>query len=653
MTTATAGLRQSIDLSGVIHGHERAFALLHRPQSGRPDRVEVLLGEAVAVDSLASLPLPTVLPHIDRPDVLAVLPYRQLVERGFACRDDGTPLMALMVRDHGEIGLAEAIAALPAVHVAVERGGFDVSDRAYAEMVRRIVAEEIGRGEGSNFVLRRSFVATVTDYSPATALAVFRRLLAGESGAYWTFLVRLGNRTLVGASPERHVSLRDGTATMSPISGTYRYPPGGARLRDVLRFLADRKETDELYMVVDEELKMMGQVCHSGGQLRGPELLEMAHLAHTGYRIEGRTALDVPAILRRTMFAPTVTGSPVESACRVIARAEPRGRGYYGGVLALVGQRRGRRTLDSAIAIRTADIDGAGNVAVGAGATLVRHSDPEAEAAETRAKVAGLLVALGVASPRAGHAVGRGAPGLAADPRVDHALTARNRGLSRFWLTSPDDRRERVPDLAGRRILIIDAEDAFTAMLAHQTRALGATVTVRAYHRPGQLRNADAVIMGPGPGDPRDRADPRIGALWELAAELVRERIPSVSVCLGHQVLSALLGLEVRRRQRPAQGLRRTIDHFGRREMVGFYNTFAAYSATDAFDCTDLGAPVEVSRDRRTGEVHGLRGPRLRSVQFHLESVLTVDGPRILSELLLSVLSPAALPVADVVPVAT
>ncbi|MFO7115698.1 chorismate-binding protein, partial [Pseudomonas aeruginosa] len=52
-------------------------------------------------------------------------------------------------------------------------------------------------------------------------------------------------------------------------------------------------------------------------------------------------------------FAPTVTGSPLESACRVIRRYEPQGRGYYSGVAALIGgDGQGGRTLDSAILIR-------------------------------------------------------------------------------------------------------------------------------------------------------------------------------------------------------------------------------------------------------------------------------------------------------------
>jgi len=152
------------------------------------------------------------------------------------------------------------------------------------------------------------------------------------------FTVHTGTRTLVGATPERHVSLHNGTAVMNPISGTYRYPASGPVLSEVMDFLADRKETDELYMVVDEELKMMARICDGGGRVVGPFLREMARLAHTEYLIDGHSDLDPRDILRETMFAPTVTGSPLESACRVISRYEPHGRGYYSGIAALIGR---------------------------------------------------------------------------------------------------------------------------------------------------------------------------------------------------------------------------------------------------------------------------------------------------------------------------
>ena len=107
-----------------------------------------------------------------------------------------------------------------------------------------------------------------------------------------------------------------------------------------LRFLADGKEIEELSMVVDEELKMMCTVGDRGGVVIGPRLKEMAHLAHTEYELRGRSSLDVREVLRETMFAATVTGSPVQNACRVIARHERTGRRYYAGVLALLGRRR-------------------------------------------------------------------------------------------------------------------------------------------------------------------------------------------------------------------------------------------------------------------------------------------------------------------------
>jgi phenazine biosynthesis protein phzE len=147
-------------------------------------------------------------------------------------------------------------------------------------------------------------------------------------------------------------------------------------------------------MVLDEELKMMATVAEHGGQVVGPYLKEMAHLAHTEYLLAGRGSRDVRDVLRETMFAPTVTGSPMENACRVIARHEGRGRRYYAGVLALLGRDAAdRQTLDAPILIRTAEISPAGELRVPVGATLVRHSTAEGEVAETHAKAAGASLA--------------------------------------------------------------------------------------------------------------------------------------------------------------------------------------------------------------------------------------------------------------------
>ncbi|MEU2182091.1 anthranilate synthase family protein [Streptomyces thermolilacinus] len=618
-----------MDLRSLLDPSGPPFALLRRRTPGRDhDTVEVLTGAVHEVGRLADLPVG------ERP-ALALVPFRQLRERGFDVRDDGTPLSVLVADATYELPLGEALDLLPAHDVRVDDGGFDVLDEAYARIVRRVVDEEIGRGEGANFVIRRTYHGRVPGFGRADALALFRRLLAGERGAYWTFVVHTGERTLVGASPEVHVRMSGGTVVMNPISGTYRYPAGGPTPEDLLTFLASRKETDELSMVVDEELKMMCTVGDMGGVVVGPRLKEMAHLAHTEYELRGRSTRDVREVLRETMFAATVTGSPVQNACRVIERHEEGGRGYYAGALALLGtDEGGAQTLDSPILIRTADIDAAGRLRVPVGATLVRHSDPDGEVAETHAKAAGVLAALGVRPGRpAGEAVRP--VRLADDPRVRAALDARRADLAPFWLRM----RERAAggQLAGHA-LVVDAEDTFTSMLAHLLRSLGLEVTVRRFDEPGLREAAPAhagpVVLGPGPGDPGDGGDPRMRLLRGLAAELLAgHRHPVLGVCLGHELIAAELGLEIVRKRVPLQGAQVDVELFGARERVGFYNSFTA-RCDDAAAARLAARGMEVSRDPLSGEVHALRGDGFSGVQFHPESVLTLNGSAIVRDLL-------------------
>lgn len=608
-------------LQDLLHD-PRPFALLHRRTPGHDEgTVEVLLGPVTARERLADLP----------GEGLALVPFRQIRERGFDVRDDGTPLLVLTPEESCRVPLDRALRELPGHDVRVEGGGFDVGDEEYREIVGRVLREEIGRGEGANFVIRRTYEGTVPGFGRADALALFRRLLEGERGAYWTFVVHTGERTLVGASPEVHVRMSGGTVVMNPISGTYRYPDGGPTPEHLLDFLADGKETEELSMVVDEELKMMCTVGDRGGVVVGPRLKEMAHLAHTEYELRGKSSLDVREVLRETMFAATVTGSPVQNACRVIERHEVGGRGYYAGALALLGRDSGgAQTLDSPILIRTADIDAEGRLRVPVGATLVRGSDPAGEVAETHAKAAGVLAALGVrpARPQAE----RTGPRLADDARVRAALDGRRSSLAPFWLRM----QERSDALQGHA-LIVDGEDTFTAMLAHVLRSTGLDVTVRRYDEPGLreavLAHEGPVVLGPGPGDPCDLTDPKMRFLRDLAAEVVRgHRHGVLGVCLGHELLAAELGLEIVRKEVPYQGAQTEIDLFGRSETVGFYNSFVA--RCDAEAAAELAAHgIEVSR-AANGEVHAVRGPGFGGVQFHPESVLTLNGATVVRELM-------------------
>ncbi|MFG2100913.1 anthranilate synthase family protein [Micromonospora echinaurantiaca] len=640
-------------LAAVARGTDPGpFALVRREGA---EHLELYAGPVRAVDRLADVPLPA---GPAGPRTLALVPYRQVTERGFACVDDAVPLECLLVERHERVTLADALAALPDLPVVTTDAGFDVDDDEYAAIVGRVLAEEIGRGEGANFVIHRTLRATVQGPPLRAALAALRRLLLGERGAYWTFLVYTGGRVLVGASPERHVSVDDGLIMMNPISGTFRHTGATPDRAGLLRFLADPKEVEELYMVLDEELKMMATVAERGGQVVGPYLKEMSHLTHTEYLLAGRGSKDVREVLRETMFAPTVTGSPMENACRVIARHERTGRRYYAGVLALLGHDdAGRQTLDAPILIRTAEISPAGELRVPVGATLVRHSTAAGEVAETHAKAAGVLAALGLGpqapapgpQPAVGHdraASARPDPGqpLADDPEVRAALAARNTPLARFWLDQRAPGAAGLPGLTGRKALIVDGEDTFTGMLAHQLGALGLAVTLRPWHAPDPLDGYDLVVVGPGPGDPGSTTDPKMRALRGLLAGLLADGRPTLAVCLGHQLLAGLLGLTLHRRDAPYQGLQREVTLFGGPRRVGFYSSFTARADADRL-ATRYGS-VLLARDETDGAVHALRGPGFAGVQFHPESVLSPDGLAVLGELLTDLL-PVSLPAAE------
>lgn len=370
-----------------------AFALIHRPHVTGVAKLEMFKGEVSFPNALSSI-------SVDKnqnESVLAIVPYKQLWERGFSFIDDDRPLISLLIHERSVVPIQEVINFGVNFRIKELNGQFDLNDDEYADVVRRVIENEIGGGEGANFVIKRKFIGKIENYDFGSVFSLFCHLLKNEVGAYWTFFIFTGDNFFIGASPELHFSLKKRLGMMNPISGTYRYPKAGSTHEGIIAFLNETKESDELCMVVEEELKMVSQIFFSGGTVRGPYLKEMSKLAHTEFYIEGGTNLDPRKILKRTMFSPAVTGSPIENACRIIKKYENSGRGYYSGIGALIGcDREGSDVLDSTVLIRTADINADGCFQIGVGATLVRHSNPMSESNETRAKAAALLAAMGV-----------------------------------------------------------------------------------------------------------------------------------------------------------------------------------------------------------------------------------------------------------------
>jgi phenazine biosynthesis protein phzE len=313
-------------------------------------------------------------------------------------------VLTLSVASEERLEVADVLARLPQ-HRTAPAGevSYDYSDAEFQRIVERVIKEEVYEGEGSSFVTPRTATVKLESFEPEHALSIYRRLLENEYGAYFCFCFFTGDEFFIGATPERQLTVnhRTGRIQINPISGTYRKAPAAAKsaetqVDEFLEFLKDPKEIDELFMVTDEELKMMAHLCPEGGQCIGPLVKEMPFVIHTEYELEGFCkGKDSISLLRDTMFCPTVIGSPLGNACSVVRKYEEgRSRSYYSSAIVLMGKEEGHEFLDSAITIRTMEIDARGEVTLRAGATLVKDSDPASEVEECKAKLRGALSSL-------------------------------------------------------------------------------------------------------------------------------------------------------------------------------------------------------------------------------------------------------------------
>jgi anthranilate synthase component 2 len=183
-------------------------------------------------------------------------------------------------------------------------------------------------------------------------------------------------------------------------------------------------------------------------------------------------------------------------------------------------------------------------------------------------------------------------------------------------------------------ILVVDHYDSFTYNLVQLVESLGyETEVVKSDERPAQdLVDArpDAVILSPGPGRPEDA-----GCFPDLL-RVLPAGTPLLGVCLGHQALGLSLGGRIDRAT-PVHGKASLVWHEGRGLFEGVGNPFEAARYHSLVVRRDgLPAELELTAWTDDGIVMATRHrtlPRF-GVQFHPESILTPEGPRIVENFL-------------------
>lgn len=265
--------------------------------------------------------------------------------------------------------------------------------RRYLDAVERAL-EYIGAGDVYQANLSRGWRATLR--AGVQPHHVYRRLRQTNPGPF-SGVAQLDGMAVISSSPERLVSVRDGTVTTRPIAGTR--PRGADPAADLAlarELHAHPKERAEHVMLIDLERNDLGRVCEAGS-VHVDEFMTIesySHVHHIVSNVCGRLRAEVTPgnVLAAVFPGGTITGCPKVRCMEIIAELEGAARGAYTGSLGYLNR---DGSMDMNILIRSLQLSGR-ELTLRAGAGIVADSIPERELEETRAKACGVLRALGV-----------------------------------------------------------------------------------------------------------------------------------------------------------------------------------------------------------------------------------------------------------------
>jgi para-aminobenzoate synthetase component II len=184
-------------------------------------------------------------------------------------------------------------------------------------------------------------------------------------------------------------------------------------------------------------------------------------------------------------------------------------------------------------------------------------------------------------------------------------------------------------------VMVIDNYDSFTFNLVQYLGELGARITVvrndRIHVRDILACCPDRIVLSPGPGRPEDAG---------ICVELLQSaagRIPMLGVCLGHQAIGLAFGGRVVPAPDLMHGKTSDVRHDGKTIFSGIPSPMTATRYHSLMVAREtLPDCLEISAETGDGLIMGLRHRELaiEGVQFHPESILTLDGKQILANFL-------------------
>lgn len=269
--------------------------------------------------------------------------------------------------------------------VGEEVSNFD--DDSFMKVVAK-GKEHCHRGDVFQIVLSREFSRAFK----GDEFNVYRTLRSVNPSPY-LFYFDYGNFKIFGSSPEAQIVVRNGTASIFPIAGTFRRTGDDqSDHQSALALMDDPKENAEHVMLVDLARNDLSRNCENVEVETFKEIQYYSHVIHLVSKVSGKLRDPSRAlpVVAETFPAGTLSGAPKHMAMQLIDRYEKGGRGFYGGCIGYMGF---NGDFNHAIMIRSF-LSKQNRLFYQAGAGVVEKSVEESEKNEVNNKLAALKNAM-------------------------------------------------------------------------------------------------------------------------------------------------------------------------------------------------------------------------------------------------------------------